>query len=151
MRFLCDEMLGRLGRWLRAAGYDTVIAEAGQPDRQLLERALHDSRTLLTRDRKLAEFRDAGRCVEIITADTVEQQARELSARHAIDWLHAPFSRCLVCNAPLITADPTRLAEVPPFSRGRVTRLLSCTGCGKLFWDGSHVRRMWTKLNSWQR
>jgi hypothetical protein len=30
-RFLCDEMLRGLGRWLRAAGYDTVIAEVGFP------------------------------------------------------------------------------------------------------------------------
>jgi len=151
MRFLCDEMLSRLGRWLRAAGYDTVIAGAGQPDRQLLEQALHESRILLTRDRKLAEFRHASECVGILTADTVDEQVRELSARHAIDWLHAPFSRCLLCNAPLVDADPARLAEVPPFSRERVTRLLSCSGCGKLYWDGSHVRRMWTKLESWRR
>jgi hypothetical protein len=26
LRFLCDEMLRGLGRWPRAAGYDTVIA-----------------------------------------------------------------------------------------------------------------------------
>jgi uncharacterized protein len=29
LRFLCDEMLRGLGRWLRAAGYDTVIADGG--------------------------------------------------------------------------------------------------------------------------
>jgi hypothetical protein len=28
-RFLCDEMLHGLGRWLRAAGYETVIAKGG--------------------------------------------------------------------------------------------------------------------------
>jgi hypothetical protein len=34
-RFLCDEMLVGLGRWLRIAGYDTVIAERGRNDREL--------------------------------------------------------------------------------------------------------------------
>ena len=29
-RFLCDEMLKGVGRWLRAAGYDTVIAAGGR-------------------------------------------------------------------------------------------------------------------------
>jgi hypothetical protein len=29
-RFLCDEMLVGLGRWLRIAGYDTAIAERGR-------------------------------------------------------------------------------------------------------------------------
>lgn len=144
-------MLCRLGRWLRAAGYDTAIAEAGQPDRQLIEQALRESRILLTRDRKLAEIRQARECVEIIVGDRVDAQVRELSRLHAIDWLHAPFSRCLVCNAPLVAADPTRLDELPPFSREQATVLLTCSGCGKLFWDGSHVRRMRTRLESWQQ
>ena len=151
MKFLCDEMLCRLGRWLRAAGYDTLIAEAGQPDRQLLELALRESRILLTRDRKLAEFRHADRCVEIIVGDRIDAQVQELSRRHAIDWLFAPFSRCLVCNRPLVPADPVRLAEVPPFSREQATVLLSCSGCGRLFWDGSHVRRMRARLSDWQQ
>ena len=38
MRLLCDEMLRGLGRWLRAAGHDVVIA-SGEPDRALLDRA----------------------------------------------------------------------------------------------------------------
>ncbi|HXH73192.1 MAG TPA: Mut7-C RNAse domain-containing protein, partial [Mariprofundaceae bacterium] len=70
---------------------------------------------------------------------------------HTIDWLHAPFSRCLVCNRPLVPADPARLAEVPPFSREQATVLLSCSGCGRLFWDGSHVRRMRARLSDWQQ
>ncbi len=32
VRFLCDEMLTRLARWLRAAGYDTVMLEIGESD-----------------------------------------------------------------------------------------------------------------------
>lgn len=150
-RFLCDEMLARLGRWLRAAGYDTAIAEDGQPDRQLIEQAVHEHRILLTRDRKLAEFRHASECVAIITADRLDPQVRELGQMHPINWLLAPFSRCLVCNAPLVSADPARLAEVPPFSREHATVLLTCSGCGRLFWDGSHVRRMRKRLAGWQQ
>ena len=33
LRFLCDEMLAGLGRWLRIAGYDTAIARRGRRDR----------------------------------------------------------------------------------------------------------------------
>jgi len=35
-RFLCDEMLGRLCRYLRAAGYDALLANNGRSDRELL-------------------------------------------------------------------------------------------------------------------
>jgi uncharacterized protein with PIN domain len=30
LRFLCDEMLEELGRWLRISTYDTAIAEHGR-------------------------------------------------------------------------------------------------------------------------
>jgi uncharacterized protein with PIN domain len=53
-RLLCDEMLRGLGRWLRAAGYDTVIAKGGLPDRTLAERRTEEDRVLLTKDRDLA-------------------------------------------------------------------------------------------------
>ncbi|MBV9968267.1 MAG: DUF5615 family PIN-like protein, partial [Alphaproteobacteria bacterium] len=53
MRLFCDEMLARLGRWLRAAGYDTGIAEGGLPDSVLVARCLAEGRILLTRDRHL--------------------------------------------------------------------------------------------------
>jgi uncharacterized protein len=49
-KFLCDHMLVRLGRWLRAAGYDTAIIEDALSDREILDRAIHEERLLLTRD-----------------------------------------------------------------------------------------------------
>ncbi len=63
MRFLCDEMLHGLGRWLRAAGYDSRIAEMGAADADLLRQALSEGRLLLSGDRKLLEYRGAGRAV----------------------------------------------------------------------------------------
>ena len=57
---LCDRMLIRLGRWLRAAGYDTEIAADAIADRLLLDHAIREGRLLLTRDRKLAEHRGRG-------------------------------------------------------------------------------------------
>ena len=54
LRFLCDEMLHGLGRWLRAAGYDTVIADGGLSDRAVAARCTDEHRVLLTKDRHLA-------------------------------------------------------------------------------------------------
>lgn len=62
MRFLCDEMLVRLARLLRAAGYDAAMAPAGTRDDELLRIAHHEKRLLLTRDKRLSQQtrRDAG-------------------------------------------------------------------------------------------
>jgi uncharacterized protein len=56
VRFLCDEMLRGLGRWLRAAGFDTVIAEQRLPDRVLARRSAEEDRVVLTKDRHLAAW-----------------------------------------------------------------------------------------------
>ena len=52
MRFLCDEMLRGVGRSLRVAGYDTLIAPSGTEDADLLALATHQSihRLALTPD-----------------------------------------------------------------------------------------------------
>src|SRR6266576_33679 len=78
VRLLCDEMLARLGRWLRAAGYDTEIAAGGVPDRALVARCAGEGRVLLTRDRHLAEIAAArGVPVLRLSQSRIEAQARE--------------------------------------------------------------------------
>lgn len=148
-RFLCDEMLKGFGHWLRAAGYDTDIASPGENDRQLLEKALSENRLLLTRDRKLTEFRHADQVVVLLNCNHTADCAEELSSRFSLNWLLAPFSRCLLCNTPLQAADPSCMSQVPPHSRPHVSRLLYCPQCNKLYWDGSHVRRMTNTLTTW--
>ncbi|HEX23045.1 MAG TPA: hypothetical protein ENH21_06395, partial [Chromatiales bacterium] len=101
LKLLCDEMLMRLGRWLRAAGYDTGLAINGENDRDLFQRARHENRRLLTRDHKLHEYRHADGTVILLRGNELDEQVHELSQRLSIDWLYRPLSRCLVCNTPL--------------------------------------------------
>ncbi|MEK6667144.1 MAG: Mut7-C RNAse domain-containing protein, partial [candidate division NC10 bacterium] len=58
-RFVADMMLGKLARWLRAMGYDTVYFRVAE-DRHLLQLAHAEARTLLTRDTRLARLAGAG-------------------------------------------------------------------------------------------
>src|SRR5438094_5493812 len=93
MKLFCDEMLGRLGRWLRAAGYDTAIAEGGLGDTEIVACCIAEARTLITRDRHL-EARAHGRVRVIrLAANRIDDQARALRAALGIDWQYAPFTR----------------------------------------------------------
>lgn len=76
LRFLCDEMLAGLGRWLRIAGYDTAIASGGRRDRDLVKQAHAEQRILLTRDRRVVESvqRMTGRSSSKTTASTPAQR-----------------------------------------------------------------------------
>lgn len=150
MRFLCDEMLTRLGRWLRAAGYDTLIQVNGGSDRVMLENAQRGGRLLITRDHKLMEFRNAMSHVILLRGNTLRDCVQDLSSRVDIDWLHRPFSRCLLCNSVLSDASPTAWRQVPSKSRTHVDKLLYCGTCAKVYWEGAHVRRMHIRLTHWQ-
>jgi uncharacterized protein with PIN domain len=79
--FLCDDMLARLCRRLRAAGYDTEIAGASEHDGRLLQRAINEDRLLLTCDRKLAEHRLALGRVVVLPSNGLDGTARALMDR----------------------------------------------------------------------
>jgi uncharacterized protein len=149
MRLFCDEMLLRLGRWLRAAGYDTAIAAGGIGDRELIGRCAAEGRILLTRDRRLAARAAGAVAVVPVAAGGVAAQAGALKAALEIDWERAPFTRCLLDNTPLEAAPAVALAQVPPASRPVAFPLLRCPECHRLYWPGGHVRRMRARLAAW--
>jgi uncharacterized protein with PIN domain len=139
-------MLRGLGRWLRAAGYDTAVAEGGGTDAEIIARCAAESRTLITRDRHL-EARGQGRVPVVrLAEDSIEAQGRALRSALNIDWEYAPFTRCLVDNAPLDPASPEMAAQVPPDSRAAGGPLRLCPECRRLYWPGGHVRRMQARL-----
>ena len=142
--FVCDEMLVRLARLLRAAGHDALLAEPGAADDALLALTRAEKRVLLTRDRRLAGT--AGVETLAIEADSPQEQAAELSWAYPVDWLRAPLTRCLVDNAPLRPATPAEIGRAPASSRSQAGPFTACPGCGRLYWPGSHARRIMDKL-----
>lgn len=149
MKLLCDAMLKGLARWLRVAGYDTELPRPDEGDRGIIERARHEGRWLITRDRKLLEFRHADETVIHLQANSLGDCMVELSARLPIDWQHMPFSRCLVCNRALEPAPEARREAAPADVRDQP--LWQCPACGRLYWEGSQVRRMRRRLEDFTR
>jgi len=147
MKFICDEMLKGLARWLRAAGYDTEIARDGESDRKLIERARFSGRLLLTRDGKLLEFRNAAENVCLLQCTDIDDCAKTLKSSISINWLYKPFSRCLLCNTELDSIKNDERISVPDDVRG--SPLLQCAKCKRVYWSGSHVKRMQMKLEYW--
>ena len=90
-RFLCDEMLGRLGRYLRAVGYDTTLASGGEPDSRWLKQAIDEERYFLTRDRLVLEHRDAQGVVFLLPEGDLDHYASALASAFAIHWTAQAF------------------------------------------------------------
>jgi len=149
-KFLVDEMLQRLGRWLRAAGYDTIIAINATPDYYLLRQAIAEGRLLLTCDRKLMEHRRAPGHVILLSCGSLEESVQELTQQLHIEWQHKPFTRCLLCNSLLRDATPEQLQSTPASIHDRELPAFYCPKCNQVFWEGSHVKRMRQQLGTWQ-
>lgn len=150
MRLLCDEMLKGLGRWLRAAGHDTAIMGGGVRDRTLIEIAWAEDRLLLTCDRELAARPELEGRVLALRPDGLDAAAAAIRRDLGVDWLHAPFSRCLRDNAVLGHAGPGDLERIPVPARAGPGPFMICPACARVYWPGSHVRRMRQRLERWQ-
>ena len=153
MRVLCDEMLKGIGRWLTGAPPATtprsprIARRTG--DQALAAQARAEGRTsFLPMHGRLAALA-GGAPTLILASERLDQAARELKV-FGIDWLKAPFTRCLIDNAPLAPAKAADLAGIPASARRDDRQLLACPQCARVYWPGSHVRRMRARLERWQ-
>jgi uncharacterized protein with PIN domain len=141
IRFLADTHLGRLAAYLRLMGFDTVYGHH-LGDRDLARLASAERRILLTRDRGLL-MRSAVTHGYWLRQTNPRLQLREVLERFDLASLVAPFTRCLRCNTPLVAASKQEVAgRVPPGVDERHREFHRCPGCGRIYWDGSHYRRM---------
>jgi hypothetical protein len=141
-RFIADAMLARLARWLRVLGFDTLYDPAVH-DKELVQISNSEQRILLTRDRHLLRELRPAHALEI-THDAPLEQLRQM-----VTALQPPppaelFTRCMVCNSVLSAplARPEADALVPDGVRGIPGPIRQCPTCRRMYWHGSHARRM---------
>ena len=140
-RFLADAMLERLARWLRVLGFDTLYAPHPE-DHELVALAAAEDRLLLTRDRHLLRELRPRRALEVMSDDPLAQLAQVLAACE-VSRAGPLFTRCLECNAVLgMVTEGEAASLVPPRSREIGGPVRQCPVCERIYWHGSHARRM---------
>jgi uncharacterized protein with PIN domain len=144
-RFIADGHLGKLTRNLRLLGFDVAYLSAAE-DLQLLEGMQRENRALLTRDRRLlmhavVQHGYYPRSQEP-TAQTIE-----VVRRFKLFSSIAPFTRCLHCNALLQEVEKTEVMEqLEPLTRIYYDQFRRCSGCGQIYWRGSHFSKLEARL-----
>ena len=138
--FAADRTLGKLAKWLRILGFDTLfesdIANQGFYDNLAPERVLL-TRTAANRDR----FAD--RPIVFIETDHVRDQLRQVINDLAITRrdIHL-FSVCLQCNSPIIAVGKQDVyGQVPDYTWQIHDEFSRCRQCERIYWAGSHVER----------
>lgn len=144
IKFAVDQMLGRLARWLRILGYDTVFSTR-LDDADLARVARLEGRVLLTRDNELARRR--GVTSLVIDCDHVEHQLSQVMRHFDLKAPEAPFTRCSLCNALLEDASLESVAgEVPSYVARTQSRFARCPACRRIYWQGTHWAKMVQRL-----
>jgi hypothetical protein len=143
-RFACDAMCGGLARWLRALGHDTYYTAAIE-DGDLVRIAESEHRILITSDGKLLERKliTSGQVAALRLPHGLKllDQLRFVTNALKLPVLDEP--RCMTCNGRLITVARDEVGDaVPARSLIWATRFYRCTSCGRVFWNGSHWRRI---------
>jgi uncharacterized protein with PIN domain len=133
-------MLGRLATWLRILGYDAAYFRGA--DAELVARARRESRILLTRDSRLPGPRHLPPHL-LVRSDRVGSQLAEVMAAFGLDPRRPAAGRCPRCNLPLAPQERAAVAgRVPEYVWSRQEAFWGCQGCGRIFWAGTHRRRI---------
>lgn len=140
-RFILDTHLGKLARYLRLCGFDTLYRNDYQ-DAELARLSASEQRILLTRDRALLKrsLVTRGYCVR---NDQPRRQLTEIFSRFQLHGSSRPFTRCPRCNGPLQDVEKNAIAHrLEPLTQRYYTDFRGCRDCGRLYWEGSHVKRI---------
>ena len=142
-RFIADAMLGKLARWLRLLGYDTLYLQ--DDDATIAQRARVEGRILLTRDHGLAARR--GLRVILIASQELESQLIQV-VREAGSLPPDTTPRCMTCNVPLQDISPEEAREsVPPYVAQTQHEFRRCPRCGRITWPATHWQGIQERLN----
>lgn len=143
--FAVEKTLGRLGKWLRLMGFDT-IAETEYP-RGAFTAHIDAGRVFLTRTQRALRTPAPFRAVFIQANDPFEQLA-ELVSKAALQRQDLrPFSRCLRCNDPIVAVSKDDIEGAVPDHVWQAHDTFSrCPKCLRVYWKGSHTARSLEKI-----
>jgi len=139
IKFLCDDMLGKLARWLRIIGQD-VFYRNRIDDRELLAIARRESRLVLTRDLKLVKVLAEERIPHYLVEENYPaHQLKEVVEKFQDRIRLRVFSRCADCNLELKPVNKEDIKDrIPPFVQQTQNYFRQCPGCGRVFWAATH-------------
>ncbi|GEM_PF-830899 len=142
-RFVCDVHLAKVARYLRLLGFDTLYRHDIDDDELLALTGC--GRVGLTCDRRL-QARAPGRIV-LLRCEAAERQVQKVAAIFDLGRYAHPFRRTLCCNRPVAAVPKERACAVVPVATCRWRAgYWKCPKCGKIYWQGTHAKRMRRKI-----
>jgi uncharacterized protein with PIN domain len=143
-RFIVDTNVGKLARWLRMLGYDSLFIN-DIDNNELIAIGLNDKRVLLTKDTQIMLRRvvtSGSLKAVLIEDDNPKDQLRQVARMMNIDQ-ERKFTRCLECNKLLVPKGKDEVrALVPAYVFKTQPQYFQCPACQRIYWRGTHWQRM---------
>lgn len=136
-------MHGKLAKKMRIYGYDTLY-NAYFEDDIVLELAEKENRIIVTSDTTLFD-RALSRKIPSIKAsldDDVTRMAEIFKILNLKPALNSKKSRCPLCNTSLVGISKSQITSIPENILRRKKIFYQCPKCKKIYWKGSHWKKM---------
>lgn len=154
LKFIVDNNVGKLAKWLRVMGYDTLFFD-GSDDAHMIAVARAEGRVILTRDTQIMRRRviTSGQLKAIlIESDEPELQMHQVIDSLGLDRQFRPFTICLECNQLLEERSKQQVKElVPPYVFQTQNQYMECPACHRIYWRGTHWQAMTKKLTKFRK
>jgi uncharacterized protein len=151
-RFIVDINVGKLAKWLRLIGYDTLLFDH-RDDSRLIHIALAEKRMIITRDTQMMKRRviTTGELKAILVrSDNPSQQICQVIKELGLNSNFNPFSLCLEDNQTLVKISKGEVENrVPPYVYRTQSEYVECPNCHRIYWQGTHWQAMVEKLSNW--
>ncbi len=141
-KFVADSMLGKFAKKLRLLGVDIKFFPDIE-DSQLIKIALSERRILISSDRALCKRKIIrGMCFHLKNENLEEEI--EIFLKEFKNTIEIkPFSRCMICNSPLINIQKENVIHlVPPYVYKNHDNFKKCPTCNRIYWKGTHMEKM---------
>jgi uncharacterized protein with PIN domain len=137
-------MLGSVARKLRIFGFDTLYV-AHVEDNEVLKIGVDQDRVILTADKEFFKRIVKARAKGVLVdgSDELDDIVHILDKNEIRTIDVGTESRCSMCNGQLFLVDPRDLvAKIPEKVIANHREFFRCESCGKLYWEGSHMKRI---------
>ncbi|MFX0104134.1 MAG: DUF5615 family PIN-like protein [Candidatus Hodarchaeota archaeon] len=159
MKFLADSMLGKLARFLRIFGFDTVYANDlidyfkidPVPDDMLIDYAKENDRVIITKDYPL--YKSYTENSIYIRGEGIYTYLDQLRSHLNISFkFNIERARCSICNSQLKRVNNKKIVKdlVLKETYNHYNEFYHCLNpqCKKVYWEGSHIEDIENKLGN---
>lgn len=148
-KFILDVHLGKLARYLRMTGFDTLY-ENNYSDPFIISTAVSEKRIILTRDIGILKNSRVTHGY-FVRSQKPGVQLLEVIRRFDLKKNIKPLNRCIECNGTIGAVSKEEIAHLlKPKTRKYFNEFFQCTTCKKVYWEGSHFKKIMERIDHLQ-